>query len=409
MTLSHISDLSRASIPKIIETLRSGGLVVCPSDTVYGLLVDAKNDEAVHKLFAFKDRPVGKAISVFVSGLHMMSDVVDMSAMSPATRSLLPGPYTFVLPSLHHTSRLLESEKGSLGVRWIGRPLATSHKPQAKGISSSYLAALLSPQDFVTTLVEEYGSPITATSANVSGKSSCYSIDAFMHQLSDKKKQLIDLIVDGGELPRHEPSTVLDLTMPTPTVLRATSAGQTTITHSVEETMEVAETFISSLLGEGGPRLTRGKELMVYLHGDLGAGKTHFVKGIAKHFGFDRVVSPTYVGLQEYINDLISLYHVDLYNFQSAADVEALQLNRLLYPPNPVIPAYAGIQTKNEIPGPREVAFDATERGRQARNDSQERITIICIEWSEVGSFPHAGKHVFIEHQGRNERKITFL
>jgi glycosyltransferase involved in cell wall biosynthesis len=115
---------------KTVEVLRSGGLVVCPSDTVYGLLVDATNEEAVKKLIAFKERPVGKAISVFLDGFEMMGKVVDTSMIKPATKSLIPGPYTFILPSLHYCSKLLESEKGTLGVRWIG-------KPQAKGSSSS--------------------------------------------------------------------------------------------------------------------------------------------------------------------------------------------------------------------------------------------------------------------------------
>lgn len=380
MSLSHIKDLSHASILKTIEVLRSGGLVVCPSDTVYGLLVDATNEEAVKKLIAFKERPVGKAISVFVDGFEMMQKLVDVQMIKPATRSLIPGPYTFVLPSLHYCSKLLESEKGTLGVRWIG-------KPQAKGSSSSQLVAFLSPSDFITTLVHEFGRPVTATSANLAGKSSCYSIDAFMHQLSDKKKQMIDLVIDGGELPHHEPSTVLDLTMQTPQVLRASAAGQTTITRSVEETMKVAEGFISSLLGEGGPLRQsadeRGKGLAVYLHGDLGAGKTHFVKGIAKHFGFDRVVSPTYVGVQEYVNDQVKLYHVDLYNCQTQVDVDALQLNILVHPPNAVIPAHTGIQNN--------------------------KPTIICIEWSEVGHLNYPGKHVFIEYAGEHDRKISIV
>lgn len=377
MSLSRIKDLSRPSIVRAIEVLHSGGLVVCPSDTVYGLLVDATNEEAVKKLIAFKERPVGKAISVFVDGFEMMGKVVDTSMIKPATKSLLPGPYTFVLPSLHYCSKLLESEKGTLGVRYIG-------KLQSKDTSSSQLAAYLPPSDFVTTLVHEFGRPVTATSANLAGKSSCYSIDAFMHQLSDKKKQMIDLVIDGGELPRHEPSTVLDLTMQTPHVLRASAAGQTTITHSVEETMKVAETFISSL---GGPLRQladkRGKGFVVYLHGDLGAGKTHFVKGIAKHFGFDRVVSPTYVGVQEYVNDQVKLYHVDLYNCQTQEDVDALQLDKLIHPPNAVMTANAGIQN--------------------------DRRMIICIEWSEVGHLSYPGKHVFIEYIKDDDRHITII
>ncbi len=379
MSLSRIKDLSHTSILKAIEVLRSGGLVVCPSDTVYGLLVDATNEEAVKKLIAFKERPVGKAISVFVDGFEMMGKLVDTSLIKPATKSLIPGPYTFVLPSLHNCSKLLESEKGTLGVRLI----SSSVIPAQAGIYGSSIVVEddkpLTPSDFVTTLVHEFGRPVTATSANLAGKSSCYSIDAFMHQLSDKKKQMIDLIIDGGELPHHEPSTVLDLTMQTPTVLRATSAGQTNITHSVEETMNLAERFIMSLRASDSER----GNLVIYLHGDLGAGKTHFVKGIARYLGFDRVVSPTYVGVQEYVNDRVKLYHVDLYNCQTQEDVEALQLNKLIHPPNAVIPAHAGIQNN--------------------------KPTIVCIEWSEVGLLSYPGKHVFIEYIKDDDRNIAII
>jgi len=238
---------------------------------------------------------------------------------------------------------------------------------------------VLSAPDFVNTLVHEFGRPVTATSANLAGKSSCYSIDAFMHQLSDKKMQMIDLVIDGGELPHHEPSTVLDLTMQTPQVLRASAAGQTTITRSVEETMDIAGRFVMSLRASDSER----GNLVIYLHGDLGAGKTHFVKGIARHFSFDRVVSPTYVGVQEYVNDQVKLYHVDLYNCQTQEDVDALGIDKLIHTSSSVIPAHAGIQ--------------------------DDKQTIICIEWSEVGHLSYPGKHVFIEYAGENERKILFI
>ena len=383
-------DCSARSLQVVVSILRSGGLVVCPSDTVYGLLVDATNEEAVRKLIAFKERPVGKAISVFVDGFEMMGKVVDTSMIKPATKSLIPGPYTFVLPSLHYCSKLLESEKNTLGVRFIGTktpsPRVGGELPQgsmgdpSQGRGDHEVGeGVLSAPDFVNTLVHEFGRPVTATSANLAGKSSCYSIDAFMHQLSDKKMQMIDLVIDGGELPHHEPSTVLDLTMQTPQVLRASAAGQTTITRSVEETMDIAGRFVMSLRASDSER----GNLVIYLHGDLGAGKTHFVKGIARHFSFDRVVSPTYVGVQEYVNDQVKLYHVDLYNCQTQEDVDALGIDKLIHTSSSVIPAHAGIQ--------------------------DDKQTIICIEWSEVGHLSYPGKHVFIEYAGENERKILFI
>ena len=113
-----ISSTDKSAVQQTVSILRAGGLVVAPTDTVYGLLVDATNERAVEKLIQFKSRPPGKAISIFVENLHMMDKYV---TISPAQRSLLeillPGPYTIILESKHKTSKLLESEIGTLGVR----------------------------------------------------------------------------------------------------------------------------------------------------------------------------------------------------------------------------------------------------------------------------------------------------
>ncbi len=227
---------------------------------------------------------------------------------------------------------------------------------------------------------------------------------------------MIDLVIDGGELPHHEPSTVLDLTMQTPTVLRASSAGQMTTTHSVEETMKVAETFITRQLSQPKadpplaetietPELSlraKRRNLVIYLHGDLGAGKTHFVKGIARYFGFDRVVSPTYMGVQEYVNDQVKLYHVDLYNCQTQEDVDALQLNKLITP--------SPRQTRS-FPEEASPSTPSSGRGDHAVEGgvTLNKPTIICIEWSEVGHLYFPGKHVYMEYIGESDRRIMIV
>jgi len=90
-----------ARMDEICAILAAGGVVLAPSDTTYGLLTDATNNASVEKLISIKKRPHGKPISVFVSGFEMMSEYVDMSYLTHETRSLLPGPYTLVLPSHH--------------------------------------------------------------------------------------------------------------------------------------------------------------------------------------------------------------------------------------------------------------------------------------------------------------------
>ncbi len=434
-------DLSASSLEQALVTLESGGIVVCPTDTIYGLLVDATNESAVKKLIDFKERPVGKAISVFVADMQMLETIVDVCALTESVRSLLPGPYTLVLPSRGTVSTLLESEKRTLGVRLIGHKSAISNPQSANNFKntnsnvqtlgseleasqSNYVIpakAGISPADFVTTLVSMFGKPVTATSANLAGKSSCYSIQALLRQLSGRKLAQLDLIIDAGELPHHPPSTVLDLTTPTPEVLRGTGVGQAVVTHSPEETMDVAQRFISTLIeSRRSQHEAPSLPFVIYLHGDLGAGKTHFVKGIARHFGFDRITSPTYLGLQEYKNEKVNLYHVDLYNFESKEDVEALQLERLLGSQfaisNPQSAnnanANSQIQTsqstrEDQTPNKFQIPnSNTTDPARSSQLAARTLPSIICIEWPEKSTLSYPGTHVYMECGGEGERSI---
>ena len=88
-------------INKTIKILKSGGLVVFPSDTVYGLLCDATNEIAVKKLIQFKDRPAGKPVSVFCN-FDLINQLVTISNQQLAVlKQILPGPFTIILPSKH--------------------------------------------------------------------------------------------------------------------------------------------------------------------------------------------------------------------------------------------------------------------------------------------------------------------
>src|SRR3989338_5339146 len=160
-------------LKRATRVLKSGGLVVFPSDTVYGLLVDATNKEAVSKLIKFKSRPVGKPISVFTGNLsNAHKQVIINSHQKNIIKTLLPGPYTLVFPSRHKVDNRLESETETLGIR-------------------------IPQYDLINQLILIYGKPLTATSANLSGKSPNYSIESLLNSLSSRIKQLIDLIVDA--------------------------------------------------------------------------------------------------------------------------------------------------------------------------------------------------------------------
>jgi L-threonylcarbamoyladenylate synthase len=294
-------------IKQVMEVLANGGLVVFPSDTVYGLLVDGTQEEAVDKLIAFKNRPPGKAISVFVSDLQMANEYVEIGTNLPLLNKILPGPFTIVLPSKHTVSQKLESEKSTLGVR-------------------------IPEYEYITELMREYKKPVTATSANLGGKSPHYSVESLLNQLPDGKKELIDLIVDAGKLPHNKPSTVMDLTTHEMKILRKGDIlmkdHSEFMTSTPTQTKKVAQYLIQKEI-----RASKGEPIIIILKGDLGAGKTIFTKGIAEFFGVHNIISPTYVIYYEYdiaMERYKRFIHADLYNIQEPEEFGDLHLDEYL-------------------------------------------------------------------------------
>ena len=294
---------------EVLSCLKNGGVVVFPSDTVYALLVDSTNPNAVSKLLAFKDRAPGKAVSVFVEDLEMMQEYCVVPAgKREIILKMLPGSYTVVLNSLNKVDPRLESETGTLGTRWI------TCEP-------------------VRELVKEFGKPLTATSANLGGRSPHYSANSFLNDLPKKKEQYIDILIDAGELPHNKPSTVIDFTTSDLKILRlGDKLAQDTVFHSslsAEATYELGHSVIGDMVVDAST-----DRLVIILKGDLGAGKTQFVKGVASYFGIEDVTSPTFVVYYEYDipeqYDFKKFYHFDLYNIQSEDEFSHLGISEIL-------------------------------------------------------------------------------
>lgn len=181
---------------KIVSVLKEGGAVVCPTDTVYGLLGDAKNQEAVNRIFAIKGRGGAKALPVFVNSYKMLDEVayVNDENVKSFLRKSWPGQITCVLPSRGWMSLELRGSGLSIGVRMSGYP-------------------------FIFKLLEAFGGPLIGTSANLSGKEPYTKIEDVVSEF--KKMPLKpDLVIDAGDLPQSPPSTVVDLTQWPPKILR---------------------------------------------------------------------------------------------------------------------------------------------------------------------------------------------
>ena len=293
-------------VKEVVQTLKRGGLIVFPSDTVYGFLTDATSDKAVKKLISFKNRPAGKPISVFVDSFFMLHSLVKVDAFQEKVlKEILPGPFTVILPSKGKVSPLIESEKKTLGVR-------------------------LPAYDLIINVVKAFGKPITATSANISGKGPHWSVEAFLNTLSEKKKSQLDLIVDAGKLPFRKPSTVVDLTSPDIKILRKGDImflnTREFISSSAKQTRELGKFFAFKYLS-----CAKKSGLVFIVEGELGVGKTQLAKGVGSFLGVEKdIVSPSFVGFFEYkAKKVKNFYHFDLWGLRDVEEIEEFKIDKL--------------------------------------------------------------------------------
>lgn len=303
--------------------LSRGELVVYPTETCYGIAVGATNSNAVTRLFTYKgDRH--RQVAVAVDSQAMAQQYVEINAIAGNLyQQFLPGPITVISQSLHRLDPRLESATGTLGVRLPDHPFALS-------------------------FIKQYGKPITATSANTSGKKEPYSLTDWQKYTTPDKQKMVSLFLDGGQLADRPTSTVVDTTLNDPQILRQ---GQLIIpqfhhdftTTSQEATQQFAAGLIQKHLS-----LTRRFPLILALQGELGVGKTQFVKGMATTLGIDLTISsPTYTLMKEYPYVLPkyqgTLYHIDTWRLADPTELEStLHLKLILKPGNIVAIEWAG-------------------------------------------------------------------
>lgn len=206
----------REIIAEAARVIKRGGLVIFPTETVYGLGAGAFNARAVAKIFKAKGRPENKPLIVHVakkSSMDMLARAVPAVARR-LMRKFWPGPLTLVFRA-----------KRRLPISVTGQVMATSKLPSLEVRSSrSYTVAIRMPDHAVARALILAAGPIAAPSANFSGATPPRSITEIPKALLER----VDLILDAGPTTVKIPSTVLDLTTPIPTILRqgAISSGQ---------------------------------------------------------------------------------------------------------------------------------------------------------------------------------------
>lgn len=304
-------------ISQAVKVLQTGGLVIYPTETVYGAGVDATNLVAVKKLSEYKSRPLGKPFSIAVTNQKMAAEYVELNDTAKNLyRQFLPGPLTVI------------SKVATQGLTFAGRRLDLKGADIAPGIISEAgtLGIRISSHPLVSAIVRKLGRPISATSANQAWGKRPYQISDILFNISDKKKQLIDLIIDAGELPRNEPSTVIDTTLDDRIVLRQGDIKLKDKNQILSRSPENTQNFAKELWQKY--EQFAGKRAIIFgLEGRLGVGKTEFTKGLARAMGIKKeITSPTFNLINKYKN----LVHIDAWRMESGNELEDLGISRTI-------------------------------------------------------------------------------
>ena len=177
-----------------ISVLKRGGLVVFPTDTVYGLGACFNSLPAVERIYQLKQRPQSVALPLLLADTAQISEVAQV--VPPVAlllaRSFLPGALTMVLPRSKSVPDIVTGGGETIAVRIPAHPVAIA-------------------------LIKGVGMPIVGTSANVSGRPSALTAGEVFSQFSDR----IDLVIDGGRCPGGIESTIVDVTGEVPRLLRS--------------------------------------------------------------------------------------------------------------------------------------------------------------------------------------------
>jgi L-threonylcarbamoyladenylate synthase len=194
MVVMKSSELSLSeTVQKTVEILLSGGIVAYPTETFYALGVKFDMEESLRKLYAIKQRTLDKAMPLIIGHrelLPMITASVNISALSLMDR-FWPGPLTLIFPALGNLSDYITAGTHAVAVRIPG-------------------------ESFALQLAKSAQFPLTATSANISGRPPASDAETVIEYFNDT----IDLIIDGGKTPGGLPSTIVNVTGEAVRILR---------------------------------------------------------------------------------------------------------------------------------------------------------------------------------------------
>lgn len=188
------------SLTRAVALVQAGEVIAAPTDTVYGLVCPFDSSRAIERLYWVKERPPEKALPVLLGDESQLAQVIDGPIPQEAQELIArfwPGPLTLILAARPHLPPVLTAGGSTVGVRIPNHP-------------------------FLRALARGAG-PLASSSANRSGGPECRTAAEVLAQLEGR----VPLLVDAGPSPHGQASTVLDLSGPSPRILREGPLGET--------------------------------------------------------------------------------------------------------------------------------------------------------------------------------------
>ena len=179
-------------LPRAVQVLRGGGVVVMPTDTVYGLTCSINQHDAINRIYKLKQMDPKKPLSILVGDMNAVGKYAK-GVSTPAFRMLkrvLPGPYTFIFEATSEVPKIMLRKRRTIGIRMPDNPIALA-------------------------LLAEMGEPLLSSSIRDPDQD-------FVNDPEEIEKSLgsrVEMVIDGGIL-TPTPSTVVDLSGPEPVLLR---------------------------------------------------------------------------------------------------------------------------------------------------------------------------------------------
>jgi tRNA threonylcarbamoyl adenosine modification protein (Sua5/YciO/YrdC/YwlC family) len=197
------------AIEEAIDCLKNGGVIVYPTDTIYGFGCDALNEKAVEKIYKIKKRKNNKPLSVMMRNTEELKKYAYLDVRNiKILETILPGPYTLILPGAKKLPPAVTGDSANIGIRIPNHPVAQK-------------------------LSEAFENPIVSTSVNIS-ESDPLSDPFKIVDLFSRETFQPDLVLDFGKLKSAKPSIIIDLTRRNPQIIRSGMMN-------VKETMELLE------------------------------------------------------------------------------------------------------------------------------------------------------------------------